>query len=466
MPFLLAKLEAGHLIAVASPVALLGLLNMALGITDLVVVGRFDPRGLAAILVIGDLHSIVFNFTAGFAGLVAPYVANAIGARVGWQVCTIVQRIAVLVAAMALLGMLLIWNAAAILEAAGVHLDHPKITTDYARYMAGAFVFMVLFAFGRHSLDALARSWFTIGAIVLALPLHVLANHVLMSGAFGWPGMGVAGAGLASLVVAAGMGGAVMAYLFLSPSFAQYRAPVMPPVFIMSELVRLVRPAMVMGLAAIAETGPFLGATIFVGIVAADDLMAHGLAFRAMAVCYLILAGLGQAVTLRIAFLRGRSAHRPEAHALLMTATLGLALVAGILVLFGVYPDAVAWAASSGVGSADPALVADTAALLPLTGLTLAAAVPAHLVCAVLRARGQASASLAVFAIGHGGIGMITMIALGAAGLGAAGIWSGLAFGTMVGSAWGLWRMWSRRRDRVALSVHAPYCAPTRKGMA
>jgi hypothetical protein len=36
-----------------------------------------------------------------------------------------------------------------------------------------------------------------------------------MAGAFGWPGMGVAGAGFASLIVAVLMGGSVTAFLFL-----------------------------------------------------------------------------------------------------------------------------------------------------------------------------------------------------------------------------------------------------------
>lgn len=440
-----ARAESGHLVATASPVALLGLLNMALGLTDMVMVGRLDPQSLAAIVVMGDLYSIVFNFTAGFAGLVAPAVAAAIGARVAPQVCTIVQRVVVLVAALALFGMVLIWNAAAILEAAGVRLDEPQITRDYARFMAGAYLFMVLFAFGRHALSAVGRPRFAIGAIVLALPLNALANHIFMGGALGWPGMGVPGAGLASLVVAVGMGGTVTAFLFLSPSFDQYRAPAMPPVFVLRELLALVRPAVLMGLAAIAETGAFLGATILVGIVAADALLAHGLAFRAMAVCYLLLAGLGQAVTLRIAFLRGRAAHRREAHALQVTAALGLVLIGGIVTLFCHHPEAVAHAAARCVGDGDPRLIADTAALLPLTGLALVAAVPAHLVCAVLRARGEAATALSIFAAGHFGVGLSAMIALGMAGFGAAGIWAGLLLGASVGSAVGLWHARPRR---------------------
>jgi multidrug resistance protein, MATE family len=436
-----AKAEGRRLVAAASPVALLGLLNMALGLTDMVMVGRFDPQGFAAIVVMGDLQSIVFNFTAGLAGLVAPYVSAAIGARVAWQVCTIVQRVAVLVATVAMLGIFLIWNAAAILEAAGVRLDQPEITRDYARYMAWAYGFMVLFAFGRYALGAVGRSGFAIGVIALALPLNALANHVFMAGAFGRPGLGAAGAGLASLVVAIGMGGSVMAYLFLSPSFGRYRAPVMPPVFVLPELLTLVRPAVLMGLAAVAETGPFLVATLLVGAAASDELMAHGLAFRAMAVCYLLLVGLGQAVTLRVAYLRGRSAYRREAHTLAIAGVFGAALVASILALFGLNPALVAFAAARGVGIDDPGLIADTAALLPLTGLALAAAVPAHLVCAMLRARGQPLAALAVFATGHSCAGMTAMAVFGAAGLGAAGVWSGLVLGALIGSACALWRL-------------------------
>ncbi|AZQ65936.1 hypothetical protein EF888_01605 [Silicimonas algicola] len=448
-----ATVEGRLLIAAASPVAVLGLLNMALGLTDMVMVGRFDPQGLAAILAVGDLQSIVFNFSAGFAGLVAPHVAAAIGARVAWQVCTIVQRVAVLVATLALLCVALIWNSAAILEAAGVHFDQPQVTRDYARYMAGAYAFMVLFAFGRHALTALGRSRFAICVILLALPLNATANQVFMEGAFGWPGLGAAGAGLASFVVAAGMGGSVMVYLFMSPSFGRYRTPVMPPIFVLPEILTLLRPALLMGLAAVAETGPFLCATLLIGAVAAEDLMAHGLAFRAMAVCYLLLAGLGQAVTLRIAYLRGRSTSRREAHALSTARLFGAALMAGILVLFCLNPEIVAWAAARSIGSTDPKLIADTSALLPLTGFALTAAVPAHLGCAVLRARGEALSALVAFAVGHSCVGLVAMAAFGAAGFGADGIWSGLFLGVGSGSAVAILRLQYERSVSIGLAT-------------
>ena len=57
--------ETGRIVAAASPVALIGLLNMMLGLTDMVMVGRYDPTGLGAIVVVGDLNSIVFNCKCG-----------------------------------------------------------------------------------------------------------------------------------------------------------------------------------------------------------------------------------------------------------------------------------------------------------------------------------------------------------------------------------------------------------------
>mgnify|MGYP001426062088 CR=1 FL=1 len=84
--------EIVTLLATASPIVLIGILTMAMSIADMVMLGRFDPDGLATIVVVSDLYSIIFNFSAGFASVVTPQVATAIGARVRWRGCTIVRR--------------------------------------------------------------------------------------------------------------------------------------------------------------------------------------------------------------------------------------------------------------------------------------------------------------------------------------------------------------------------------------
>jgi Na+-driven multidrug efflux pump len=219
-----------------------------------------------------------------------------------------------------------------------------------------------------------------------------------MQGTFGMTGLGPAGAGLASLVVAIGMGGSVTAYLFLSRSFDGYPAPpdterVLDPV----ELLRFGRSAGLMGAGAVAETGVFLGSTLLVGAVAAPMLVAHTLAFRVVGASYLILAAIGQATTIRTAYLASRRSPR-EGHARAAIASCGSALMILLAALFILGAKEVARLAAATIGSADARLVTATTGLLPLAGGALALAVPVHLACAVLRARGRPLAALAVMA--------------------------------------------------------------------
>lgn len=427
--------EVRHLVGIASPIAAIGVMNLALSLTDVVMIGRLDPAGLAPVVVVSDLYSVLFNFTVGFSAVVAPAAAAAIGAGVSWRVCTIVQQVMLLVCLLAVAAATAVWFAPDLLRAAGLRLDAPGTSRAYAHYMAAAFVLLVLFALARHVLSAMGRSRFAIIAIAAALPVNAFLNHVFMAGAFGMEGMGAAGAGLASLVVAFGLGGSATAYLYLSPAIDGFRAPprttrTLAP----RELLRLARPAALTGLGAIAETGVFLASTTVVGMIAPGMLIAHTLAFRAMGACYLLLAGIGQAATIRVAYFFGRAAPRLEAFAFRATILCGSVLISFLVLAFCLAPRQIAGLMALTIGRDDPVLIADTARLVPLAGLALAAAVPAHVICATLKARGRSLQALALLAAGHWGVGLTAMICVSVAGLGTTGIWSALMLGAFAAS--------------------------------
>ena len=99
------------------------------------------------------------------------------------------------------------------------------------------------------------------------------------------------------------------------------------------------------------------------------------------------------------------------------------------------------------IGRHDPVLIARTAQLVPLAGLALAAAVPAHVIGATLKARGQALQALALLSAGHWGIGLAAMLCFSRAGLGTTGVWSALMLGAFAASlAAVLWHGASLRR--------------------
>jgi MATE family multidrug resistance protein len=437
--------ELSALLATASPIVLIGLLNMTMSIVDAVMLGRYDAEGLAAAVVVSDLHSIVFNFSAGFAGVVTPQVATAIGARVRWHVCTIVRRTMLLVVVLGVFGAGLILFSPRLLEALGVRQAQGAGT--YAAFMAGTYLFMVLFALARAVLSALSRPRFALLAIAAALPLKVAANFAFIHGAWGAPELGVAGAGLASFLVAVLMGGSLTLYLFASPSFAEFDDPEPVPVDLL-QLWHLARSGLLMGLVAVSETGVFLASTIVVGVFAPHEIVVHAVTFRLMAVGYLFVVGIGQAVTIRMAYLHARAARGLEVHAKRAIASCGLALAAIVLGLLvpGADPLGRLLAATIATKAELADLAPRIADLLPIAGPTLAAMIPAHMIAALLRARDDVIVPAGFAMASYWGVALTSMLLLAGAGRGAEGVWLSLLLGAAISSACFCAYLWTPRR--------------------
>ena len=438
VPFLRWRNEVARLLLTASPIVVIGLLNMTMSVVDIAMLGRYDPEGLAAALMVSDLYSIVFNFSAGFAGVATQQVAAAIGARVRWQVCTIIRRTLLLVLLQGALGAGIILFSGRILEQLGI--GHPGIASGYATFMAGTFVFMLLFALVRAVLSAIGRPGLAVLAIVSAVPLKAATNYAFIFGAWGAPELGVAGAGLASLVVAVLMGGSLTVYMFVSPSFAAFEDP-QPVTFDLRALWRIARSGILMGLMAVSETGVFLASTIVVGLFAPGELIVHGLTFRPFAICYLLVIGIGQAVTIRMAFLHARGAGNLELHAkrAILSCTLALVALALVVLVVGAAPLGRLLAS---MVETDAGLADRVANVLRIAGLTLAAVIPAHMITALLRAREDVVVPTGLTMTSYWGIALSAMLLYAAAGHGAQGVWLSLLLGASASSVCSTVYLW------------------------
>ena len=105
----------------------------------------------------------------------------AIGAGVSGRVCTIVQRITLLVCLLAAAAATPVEFTPDLLRAAGLELEAFGTTRAYADYMACAFALLGLFALAL--LSATGRSRFAVVAVAAALPVNAMLNHVFMTGA-------------------------------------------------------------------------------------------------------------------------------------------------------------------------------------------------------------------------------------------------------------------------------------------
>lgn len=438
-PFLsVANREEGRaLLRLALPLVLIALVNMGMSVTDTAMVSLlFGPRALASVAVGSDLYSILFYLGAGLLGGLSPFYTAAVAAGDAGRMRALRRLGAGMVLGLGLLLAPVAWAGPAWLPHLGLDAALLAEGSGYARAMALTLAPMLGVVLYRTLLTAAERPRLFLVVTLAMLPLNAVANWVLMTGLGPLPAFGPTGAGLSSLLVAcASLGLLVIADRRLSPRGVG-RARVDRAMA--RDVLRLGLP---LAVAALAELGVWLGATLYAARLGADAVAAHALALRTAGVAYAVPMALLQAAMVRTA--RARATGEPGRERAVVQAGLGLALAGGLALclLLSALAQPLAGAVL-GTGA-----VAGTAAgllgLLALAHLAMGAGAVAG---GVLRGRKEARAAMTFVLWGHWALGVPLAVLLcegwgPVPALGVTGLWLGLSAGMLATAALSLGRV-------------------------
>ncbi len=408
--------EARALLGTAAPVAAMALVNMAMSVTDTLMAAALGPGALAAAAVGSDFYSLVFYLVIGILGGLAPLyaAAHAMGDEAalrrlrsaGWAIAAV----------LAVPACAAVWMAPEYLRLVGIRPELLEQAEGYTRAMALTLVPMIGAALLRTRLTAVERAGALFRVTLVAVPLNAALNHVLMFGIGGWSGLGLTGAGVSSLIVAC-----VTLGLFAAQARRHGDTGLEPRIDLraMREVLHLGVP---IGVATLSEVGVFLGATLFVATLSVPDAAAHAIAIRTAGVVYAVSLGLLQATTVRMA-----RAGSPSDQRLVATTALALGGAAAVLLCTGI--ALTAGPLSGGAAGASAALAVQVLLLLALSELfgPLGAASSG-----LLRGLKITRQPMLFSLLGNWAVAAPLGIWLALSGLGAVGVWTGLAAGTAV----------------------------------
>lgn len=445
-PWRLRLDEGRALLRLAAPIALIALVNMGMSVTDTVMVSAlFGTGALAAVAVGSDLYSIVFYLSAGVLGGIAPFYTAAVTRgnasertqleRTGWA----------LVGVLAALTVPVVWLSPSWLGAFGLDAGLLARGEGYTRAMALTLVPMLGVMLYRTILTAAEKPKIFLKVTLAMLPLNAAANYAFMMGMGPLPAFGPAGAGVASLLVAAGS----LAILVL---VARRTAPparaTSSAAIDWRNLLAVLRVGMPIGVATVTELGIYLGATLYAARLGAADVAAHTLVLRTAGVAYAVPAALLQASMVRMA--RAESLNDARAARAVTTSSLGLSLLSGALLLMLLAAAAEPLAlnffdrSAAGIAAAEIAIT-----LLILLGLIELAVNPGHAAAGLLRGRKDTRAPMIYVLAGYWAVSAPLGIYLcEMRGLGITGIWIGLGAGTLVTATLTLARLAASRPGR------------------
>ncbi|PCI04083.1 MAG: MATE family efflux transporter [Hyphomicrobiales bacterium] len=281
--------------------------QLAIGTTDILIVGRLGTVDLAAIVLASHYFLSIFILGSGFSIAVIPMMAQAVQQGNMNNVARYVRMGLGLSLAFSVVSLPLFQYSELVLLSLG---QKPEVVTKAADYLmiAGWAVFpgLSLMVF-RALLITLRRANIIFYITVTIFILNAVFAYILVFGYLGAPALGIRGAAITTVAVNFfGLCCAVIYVQFVAETkrlkifFNLWR----PDWILLTEIVRLGFP---IGFLLFAEDSLFAVAAIIMGWIGTVELAAHGIAMQLATMAFVVPLGLSQVATVRVGLAAGNN---------------------------------------------------------------------------------------------------------------------------------------------------------------
>lgn len=423
------------MLRLATPVVVVQVGLMLMGVVDTMVVGRLSADALAAVALGNLIVLSVAAFGMGLLMALDPLVAQAVGAGDTTTVRRSVQRGLILAAMISIPSGLILLPGEWVLPILRQPSEIIPVASGYARIAILALPAFFAFVVLRQTLQALERMRPIVVTIVIANIFNLGADWALV---YGWgpiPAMGALGSAWATtagrwlLLIAL----ALIARRDLVPLLWPFEKESLrwQPLW---QTIRLGAP---IGLQFQLEFAAFGVVALLMGGFGTIEMAAHQVAINLASLTFMVPLGVGAAAAVRVGLAVGagdaEGVRRGAAAALVCGA--GFMVLTGGLFVFAAGPLAAAY-------TSVPEVLAFAIIFIPIAGFFQVFDGIQVVAAGILRGMGDTRAPVVVNLLGFWLLGMPTSLALAfRLGFGPAGLWWGLVVGLGVVALFLLLRM-------------------------
>ncbi|MGH7038062.1 MAG: MATE family efflux transporter [Stellaceae bacterium] len=429
-------------LALAAPLAAANLAQMAMGVTNTVMVGRLGTVPLAAAGLGGMLYFTGGVVLQGILYAVAPLAAHAIGEGDRGRAGRIAGAGLMLAVLFALPFVAALANLDRLLRVLGYGSALTAEIGLYLRAIAWGGPACLGFAVLDSLFAVLLRVRSTMVVLLVCVAGNAVLNWVLIFGHLGAPALGVAGAGYASAVNQWLMLAGLALCTRIVPGFAGLRLVRNALAADRTELAKILRLGLPIGGIRGIEAGLFMTAGVLIGLLGAAALGAHQIATTTASITFMVPLGLGRAATVRVAGELGAGRLSAARRAGFVALALGIAFMGMAAIVLWVCPQAII---AAYVNAADPAnrdLVRIARHLLAIAALFQVFDGTQVIAAGALRGYKDTLVPMVLAAVGYWGVGFAGGWLLAfPLGYGAVGLWWGLALGLAAVAALLTWRL-------------------------
>ena len=399
-------------------------------------VGALGTIPLAAGAFANSVFVVPMVFGIGLAyGLTTP-VANADGEGKPEKARSFLKHGIYLNTAIALLLFALLLIVQKFLHLMGQEPEVLSTASGYFKIISFSIVplltFLTFKQFAEGLSDTKAAMLISVGSNLLNIGL----NYLLIYGNWGFPALGLEGAGIATLIARILMAIIMISYVMRKKAFKMYTAGIQWLEIQKNQFQKLLAIGVPSGLQFIFEVSTFALAAVMAGWIGAEALAAHQIAISLASISYMAASGFGAAANVGVSNQLGAGNLKAMRQAAYTNVILVLAMmiIAGFIFYFGRFYFPTFYSEDAAVIAVAAQLLIVAVAFQVFDGTQVVA-------LAALRGISETKIPTLIVLMAYWLIGLGTSYYLGfKAEMGVLGIWYGLALGLIVASILLIWR--------------------------
>jgi MATE family multidrug resistance protein len=293
----------------ALPVCFSQLGHMMVGFVDTAMVGRIDGIGSkaqAAMNITNSIYMLVLVFGLGIGFGLTPLVAAADGARKPSRITELFRNALLVNTTVGIVLFLALLFVSPVLHYLHQDSGVVEIAIPFMNVMILSLVPLSIYSTCKQFAEGLSD---TRMAMVISLSgniMNILLNYSLIFGHWGVKPMGVMGACWGSFFARLFMALAMVAYVYLKPSYRIYRDAFRMKNYSLATMKEILALGVPTGLQWVFEVGAFSFAGLMAGTLSVEKQAAHQVALTIAACTYMFASGLSAAVSVRTGNAFGR----------------------------------------------------------------------------------------------------------------------------------------------------------------
>jgi MATE family multidrug resistance protein len=303
---LLSRNDLRQSILLAYPVMLSQLGHVMMGVADNIMVGHIGAKQLAAAGLANVAFNVLMLFGIGVSYAITPLVAQADGLKETSRSADILRHGLVINVGNAFILCGMVYLGKNILYIIDQPPEVVELSIPYLGIITFSLIPIMIFQSFRQFSEGLSDTWTPMVVVLAANVVNIGLNYVLINGHFGFPALGLNGAGWATLSSRVLMAASIGCFIYFSTSFRAYRGAFRVGTYsteLFNKLLKLGLPA---GAQFIFEVMAFDFSLVMIGWLGTTALAAHQIAINLATISYMTTSGLAAAATIRVSNELGR----------------------------------------------------------------------------------------------------------------------------------------------------------------